>query len=90
MVGRTVAAFFLSFFGGLDQTARFIQQADAVVGEQDEFTVGFFTNGRYDGLLPMAFSGREGAFIVVCPGRLNDCRTEQAMMPVVAQVAKGI
>lgn len=56
----------------------------------ESYIIGFFPNRRYDGLLPMAFSGREGAFIVACPGRLNDCRTEQAIMPVVAQVAKGI
>ena len=54
MVGCAVAAFFLSLFCGLDQTARFIRQTDAVVGEQDKFPIGFFSRRNDDGLFPVA------------------------------------
>lgn len=90
MVGRTVAAFFLSFFGGLNQTTRFIQQAYAVVSEQDEFPVGFFPKGDDDGLFPMTLLGWPRPVIELCTCRLYNGCSKQSMVPVIPQVFEGI
>ena len=84
-----MAAMLSALLCGFDQRSIPVQKPDAVVGKQDKLPVGFHSRRGDYGLFSMVIPVRTNSPVIFGLWRLNEDGAEQAVMPVIPQIAKG-